>query len=149
MRAKDLPPPAQRETLGRLTPDRLRQISKTFSKSTSYGSDGIHMSHYTWMDNEGLEVLATIYAAMELGRRPPQQWMTMKTPLLPKKVPGDFRSIAVISSPMRLWGKGRREICDQWEAEHDRDYFAAGVGRRPLEPVWRAALRGDACATPY
>ena len=44
---------------------------------------------------------------------------------------------------MRLWSKCRRAICDSWEAAHDRKYFAAGVGRSPLSPVWRAAVTAE------
>ena len=80
---------------------------------------------------------------MELGQRPPPQWRTMKTPLIPKKEAGKFRAIAVMTSPMRIWGKARRVVCDDWEARHQRTYFAAGAGQRPLATVWRAALQAE------
>ena len=143
LKAEPLRPRTQREALPRLTPGQIRRISKAFSAQTAYGTDGLHVTQYAWLGNEALECFSTLIEAMELGCRPPPQWRTMKTPLIPKKEAGKFRAIAVMTSPMRIWGKARRAECDQWEAQHQRDYFAAGAGRRPLAAVWRAALHAE------
>ena len=141
--ARPLPKPCDRTALARLSPAQLREVSSSFPKKTAFGTDGFHVTHYAWLGDEALETLSTLFQAMEYSRRPPAQWMTMKTPLLPKKEAGKFRAIAVMTSAMRIWGRARRDICDEWEAKHDRAYFAAGAGRRPLAAVWRAALRAE------
>ena len=141
--AEALPPRHQRETLPRLHPEQLRRLSRAFPKRTAYGTDGIHVTQYAWLSDASLECFSTLLQSMELARRPPPQWRTMKTPLIPKKEAGKFRAVAVMASPLRMWGKARRAECDEWETAHHRDYFAAGEGQRPLAAVWRAALTAE------
>ncbi len=57
---------------------------------------------------------------------------------------GGHRAITTASSLYRLWGRLRRPWTQQWEAAHDRPYFAAGKGRRPHDVVWRQLVRAEA-----
>ena len=57
-----------------------------------------------------------------------------------------MRAIGVFPAAVRLWGKLRRAECVEWELAHDRPYFAAGVGRSPLSPVWRAGVLAESGA---
>ncbi len=51
-----------------------------------------------------------------------------------------MRPIALFAAMYRLWGKCRRPVADQWEAAHDRAFFAMGTGRIATDAVWRAAV---------
>ena len=66
-------------------------------------------------------------------------------PLIPEKG-GKLRAIGIFVAPVRIWGKIRRAQCDEWERRYDRAFFAAGAGRSPVSPVWRAAVLAEAGA---
>ena len=69
----------------------------------------------------------------------------MVAPLIPKKVAGTFRAKGVFTCPMRLWAKWRGGgLCQEGEDTYgSAPFFAAGPGRHPLTPVWRAAVRAE------
>ena len=46
---------------------------------------------------------------------------------------------------LRIWSKVRRVECDRWEQAHDRLFWGASKGRRPLDPVWRWAVEAESC----
>eukprot|EP00972_Heterocapsa_arctica_P027597 4057453-Heterocapsa_arctica.AAC.1 len=80
--------------------------------------------------------------AMEVHGFPPRQLYDIIVPQLEKPT-GGYRPIGVCSSFYWLWGKLRRGHCDSWETDNWRPYFAAGTGRSPLDPVWRAAVAAE------
>ena len=90
------------------------------------------------MSDAGLLCLGTWFEAMELARMLPPQWRSLRVPLIPKK--DGFRAIGLFPSPMRLWARSRRDMCDVWERTHAMPQFAATAGCEPLSPVWRAAV---------
>jgi hypothetical protein len=59
---------------------------------------------------------------------------------------GGHRAITTAPSLYRLWGKLRRGYSQQWEADHDRPYFAAGKGRSAHDVVWRQMVAAEAGA---
>eukprot|EP00973_Karenia_brevis_P052428 7285334-Karenia_brevis.AAC.1 len=67
-------------------------------------------------------------------------------PLIPKKGPG-YRDIAIFPGITRLCTKARVPITREWEIQHDRSYFAAGVARGAPDVVWRAAVRAESACT--
>ena len=54
----------------------------------------------------------------------------------------------VFPSGFRLWAKCRREICDLCEREKNRQFWGAGAGKRPLDPVWRWATHAETQCRP-
>ena len=117
--------------------------SRSFRKRTAVGFDGIPMRLFARLSDDCLESLALIYEAMEKTGCIPSQWEHCKVPLIPKKTPGKMRAIGVFCGPCRLWAKARRPECDKWEQAHQHVFFAAGAGRRPLQPVWREAALAE------
>ena len=128
-----------------ITPEMLRQASARFSHSTSIAADGFALRHFGLLSDEGLQTAADILMIYEAGGQLPPQLATLGMPMLPKAT-GGFRTIGLFAGLVRIWAKVRRTECDAWEAAHDRPYWGAGKGRRPLDPVWRWAA--DAESTP-
>ena len=137
------PLPAQRESLPRATPEEIRETCRKFRANTAYGTDGFSPRHIGWLPDAALEALATIYEAMECSSCTPEAWRHCRTPLIPKRS-GGLRAIDVFAAPMRIWPRLRRGACDEWEAQHREEFFAAGRGSAASTPVWRAALRAEA-----
>eukprot|EP00969_Alexandrium_andersonii_P359571 15453493-Alexandrium_andersonii.AAC.1 len=63
---------------------------------------------------------------MECSGIPPPQLFAFLVPKLEKPT-GGYRPIGLGSSFYRLWGRLRRPLCDKWESENDRPYFASGA----------------------
>eukprot|EP00972_Heterocapsa_arctica_P036992 5445337-Heterocapsa_arctica.AAC.1 len=63
---------------------------------------------------------------MEVHGFPPRQLYDILVPQL-EKATGGYRPIGVCSSFYRLWGKPRRDHCDEWEKANWRPFFAAGT----------------------
>ena len=85
-------------------------MATTYKANTAIGTDGFAMRHLSWIADEGLEALATLFEAMELAAVVPAQWHHMLAPLVPKKVAGTFRAVwgvrmpnAVVSEMARGW----------------------------------------------
>ena len=138
-----LPEPCQRTALPLLTPSELRRASGSCKKRTAVGLDGIPMRMFARLSDACLESLALLFEAMEKTGCIPPPWEHCRVPLIPKKAPGKMRAIGIFSGPCRLWAKARRPVCDRWEAAHQQYFFAAGGGRRPLQPVWREATKAE------
>ena len=51
--------------------------------------------------------------------------------------------IALFTAFLRLWGRCRRGIADEWEAKWGRGLFAACECRAAVDAVWRAAAAGE------
>ena len=145
--AQQPPPPMQRSALPRITAQQLRTLSRGWSAITAVGADGFAMCHYQHICDEGLEVLSGMFEAFELSTIFPPQWNMLGMPLLPKPA-GGHRTIGIFPSGFRLWAKCRRSYCDEWERHHTRAFWGAGAGKRPLDPVWRWAVRAEAQRRP-
>ena len=137
-----LPPRKERWALDRADPETMRAAARSFPKATAVGTDGMRPGHFQWMSDQCLEVLASIWEVMEICGLVPGGWRHLKVPLIPKKG-AKLRAIGLFVAPVRLWSKVRRSACEEWEAANDRAYFAAGTGRSPLDPVWRASARAE------
>ena len=139
---KMLPPLEQRRFLPQPRPEDIRRACRQWSLATAVGTDGFRPRHFAWLCDEALQVLADLFSAMEAARLLPPQWEHLRVPLIPKKANG-YRAIGIMVAPMRVWGKLRRSICDEWERKHSRPYFASAAGKSPLDPVWRQALLAE------
>ncbi len=96
--------------------------------------------------DEGLEVLATLLAAIESSAKWPTEISLTTMPLIGKPK-GGHRAIGKLAALHRVWAKARRPLAAAWEAEHDRPYFAAAAGVGPIDAVYRQAMRQEAaCA---
>ncbi len=134
---------APRCALPRTSAAELRAASKEFSADTAVAFDGLALRHYGMISDDGLEVLADIILAMELVGRLPPQLDALVMPLIGKER-GGHRAITLATSLYRLWGRLRRSVSQQWEAEYERPYFAAGKGRRVQDVVWRQLVKAEA-----
>ncbi len=133
----------QREALPRLTPAQLRDSSSSFSRATASTYDGFHPRHFGLLSDAALAALGAILEAVELLGAWPSQVDLVVMPLLPKPK-GGYRPIGLLAGIYRLWSKARRAVADDWEAQHQRPYFAASAGYGPLDAVWRQAVRQEA-----
>ena len=117
-----------KEALGILTPEELRKASLDFSEKTATTADGFHPRHFALLGDCGLQQLSRLYSACEVASRFPPQIRFLLGVLLAKPK-GGYRVIVVFAAPFRLYSKSRRGICDVWEEEHDRPYWAMGTSR--------------------
>ncbi len=134
---------APRCHLPRPSIEELRESAKAFPHDTAVSYDGLAMRHYAMVSDAALAALSHIVVAMEAIARLPPQLEALVMPLLGKER-GGHRAITTAPSLYRLWGRLRRTESQNWEAAHDRAYFAAGKGRRLHDVLWRQAARAEA-----
>jgi hypothetical protein len=124
----------------------LREVSKSFKKSTAIAYDGIHCRHYAMLCDGALTALGGLLEACELLGALPRQARMVVTPLLDKPK-GGYRPIAIYVSVYRIWAKARRNVAAAWEAAHPRCYFSAARGNGPQDTTWRQGVRQEAQVT--
>eukprot|EP00972_Heterocapsa_arctica_P061303 9038512-Heterocapsa_arctica.AAC.1 len=100
------------------------------------------MKHFALLGDESLHALGSLIMAMEVHGFPPRQLYDILVPQLEKPT-GGYRPIGVCSFFYRLWGKLRRDHCDEWGKANWRPYFDAGTGKCPVDQVWRAAVAAE------
>ena len=127
------------EPLEPLTPEQLLQAAQAFPTKTSAGVDGFHLRNFVFLSRGGFEALSALYTASEIHGYFPSPARKVVVALLEKPA-GGFRPIGIFCSLYRLWAKCRRPLCDRWEHEHDRAYYAASRGRSTVDCVWRQAV---------
>jgi hypothetical protein len=134
------------DELPRLAPAEIRAASLLFARKTASTYDGWHVRHFALIGDEGLGVLATLLAAVEVAAKWPTQTSLVSMPLIGKPK-GGHRAIGKLSALYRVWAKTRRPIAAAWEARHDRPYLAAAAGAGPIDAIYRQAMRQEAaCA---
>ncbi len=133
----------KRVSLPRLSQDEIRSASRSVKHDTAQTYDGFHPRHMALICDEGLGILAELYEAAELIGSWPNQISLITLPALPKP-DGGYRLIGIFAAVYRVWARARRPLADEWEARHDRPYFAAGSHRSPVDAVWRQSLRAEA-----
>ncbi len=134
---------AARCALPRPTIDDIRSASRAFPADTATAYDGFAMRHYSLVSDAGLRTLSLVIVAMEgIGSLPPQ-FDALVMPMIGKER-GGHRAITTATSLYRLWGRVRRPYSQEWEARHERSYFASGKGRRVQDTVWRQLVRAEA-----
>ncbi len=134
---------SNRDELPGLTVEELRQASASFRVRTAVTYDGLHPKHIALLCDEGVETLATLYAAVEFAGSWPRQVALVVAALLPK-VAGGFRSIGLMPAVYRVWAKARRKLSDAWELRHTRPYLAAAKGNGAIDTMWRLGTRQEA-----
>ena len=126
LEARPLPP---------LTGSRLREVAKQFKKRTALGADSWHPRAFAALSEGLLDALAALFTAMERTGTGPSAIRLLMMVFLPKPT-GGHRPIGLLVGLLRLWGKARRALCDEWELERDRPYFAGCQGRSSERAVW-------------
>ncbi len=134
-----------RTPLARLSPEHLREASKSFKTNTMSTYDGIAMRHYALLSDPALDGLADLYEVLEITARLPPQTRLTTMPLIGKSR-GGHRTVGSLPSNYRLWTRSRKGMVADWEASNDRAFIAAGTGRGPQDAVWRQAARTEAMA---
>ena len=132
--------------LGRMSVDRIREASMSFSPGTASTFDGFHPRHFSLLEDKGLEMVAALLEAVEELGELPDGLDAMMIALLPKKGGAGVRPIGLFPALYRLWVRARRREAVEWEGRHARDYFAASAGRGALDAVWRQAAEAEAAA---
>ena len=89
-----------------------------------------------------LTALIRILAAAEREGKWPAQLDLVVIALLTKPG-GGFRPIGLFPSIIRIWGKLRRPLVDEWERAHERNYFYAGKGCGAEVGAFKQASRAE------
>ncbi len=126
-----------------ITPDEMREASRSFKRRTARTYDGFHPRHFAELSDGALRTLALIFQAVEITGRWPRQLRLVMTALLPKPK-GGYRPIGILPAPYRLWAKIRRRWTDQWELENARSYLSSAKGNGSLDTLWRLSARQEA-----
>ncbi len=133
----------ERDALPRMSPEQMREASKTFPETTATTFDGFHPRHFACLSEDSLNVLAAILEAVEVSAMWPRQLSMIIAALLPKAT-GGFRPIGIAPAVYRLWSKVRKADADEWERKHPRAYFSASKGCGPVDAMWRLAAQQEA-----
>ncbi len=128
--------------LARLSPQEIRSASLSFSRKTAMAYDGWHVRHFSLVSDEGLKALAILYEAIERSSRWPSQVTLVTTPMIDKPR-GGHRLVGKLAAAYRVWSKARRPHAEEWEARHDRPFFASAAGCGPVDAVYRQAMRQE------
>jgi len=126
----------------RLTPARMRCVSRSYKRKTGVAPDGWHPRHYNLLSDEALECLADLLEIMEVTGHLPSQQRFVAIFLLDKPS-GGTRPIGLFTAAYRLWSKARQGQAAEWAARNDRAFFAAGKGRCTTDPAWRHSVRNQ------
>lgn len=126
-----------------MPPPEIREASKSFRTRTAVTFDGFHPRHVSCLCDQGIGVLATIYAVVELTGIWPRQIALVVAALLPK-AKGGHRAIGLMPAAYRVWAKARRRLSDEWELRHVRPYLAATKGNGAVDTMWRLGARQEA-----
>ncbi len=106
-------------------------------------TSGLHPRQIANLGDEALEVLAILLEIAEItGAWPPQIGLVV-TVMLPKPK-GGFRPIGLLPAIYRVWARARRREADEWEASHQRPFFAAAAGNGTVDVMWRLTARQEA-----
>ena len=135
--------PKEREALPTLEPSRLREVAKTYPASTSGTVDGFHPRHFSFVTDAALQVMATLFQAVELLGLWPSQLAVIMVQLI-EKPKGGYRPICLFAAAVRLWERTRRRECQQWCARWSRSYWAFTAGAGAELTVWRQQARAEA-----
>ena len=138
----DESPIEYQDPLDLITPEELRDISKSYSKVSAVGIDGFHCRHICSLSEPLLLVLSILLNIMESTSMLPRQIKTIVLFLLEKPA-GGFRPIGLFSAAYRIWGRARRTAASAWEAANSRSYLGASAFCGASDVIWRQALRSE------
>ena len=134
--------PRFREAGPRLTPEELRQASKSFPDHTSIAGDGFHPKHFRMLPDEALLAISDLLSAIELLGFWPSLLRTLAMPLI-QKPKGGRRAVTTFPSLYRLWTRARRNVVREWRQTLDRSYLAYGPEKSAQQVVWRQAAQAE------
>ena len=145
------PPPRQFQgscqPLPLIDPEVIRSKSAAYKARTAQAVDGFHMRHYSWLSAPALRVVSLLFAIFESLSSLPRQLQLIQIVLL-SKPSGGWRPIGLFVSMYRLWGRCKRDLAAEWEAQHARCFFSLGarLHRRPTRCGGRRPERSSAHA---
>ncbi len=84
-----------------------------------------------------------MYEASERLGAWPHQIDLITLPAIQKPT-GGHRLVGIFAGAYRVWSKARRDLANEWERLHDRDYFASGADRSTADAVWLQAAAAEA-----
>ena len=131
-----------RRLLPRPSIDQVRAASKKFPRRTGLGVDQWHPRHFELLSGDTLDAWVSLMMAAEIHGHIPTIMNLLTIVFIPKAATG-VRPIGLFTASLRLWGRLRRSIADQWEQEHQREYFWGGKGKSVENCVWRQALASE------
>ena len=111
-----------RVPLPRLTVEQLRRAAKRFSTTTAAGFDGLAPCMFAMLEDEGLELFALLWEAIEIGGVLPRALGVHRVALIPKK-DGKWRGIGIFMAAVRLYTRARMDLCQDWEAHHAEPFL--------------------------
>jgi len=132
--------------LERPEPSKLRRIAKMFKRRTGVAPDGWHPRSIALLNDDLLNVMATLMELLERSGHLPAQQRQVFIFLLDKSS-GGTRPIGLFTAFYRIWSKLRQEKAARWTATNDQAFFASGKGRSTTDPVWRQSIKNQFSAT--
>ncbi|CAK0798489.1 unnamed protein product, partial [Prorocentrum cordatum] len=130
------------DPLEALTPDQIRQVSRSYSTRTCISVDGFHMRHFASTSDDCLTAFSIMMLICEATGLLPYHMQVLQMALL-SKPQGGFRPIGLFSSSYHLWGRARRRLASAWELESARSYLAASTCNGASDVVWRQSVRSE------
>ena len=133
-----------RDVLEPMTAGELRKVASSFPTATSASVDGFHPRHFAMLDDEVLEIVATLFTCFEALGLLPRQLTWVITPMIPKGKAEGHRLIVLYAGVYRVWQRARRPVLADLQAGLSRSYWGAGRGRSAIDCAWLQAAEAEA-----
>ena len=132
--------------LPRIQTDTIISASKSFKRRTT-AIDGWHPRHYSLLDDNALDALASLFVLCEASGRFPTGVSDLQVTLISQDTDGTYakrRGIGLFRSFVRLYGRIRRQEVSCWEHGHcSEPFYNNSHGRQVQDITWRSASRAS------
>ena len=137
-------PTWESETLQSITEEDVRRALKRFQWRTGVGMCGWNPKDWEKLSDEGISSFTRVFNLFERSRTWPGTVLNTILVRIPKPGRG-HRLIGLLVTLFRVWGKVRREYCQEWEDRNRKEYDYACKQRGATGEMWDVALL-DECA---
>ena len=120
----------------------LKDAAMSFAMTTGLGTDNVSPRAVARLSLDLLTRLAVILSLTESSGDWPEAIKLVLIVLLPKP-DGGRRPIGLLPTLVRIWGRARRIVIRQWEADNSRADIYGGQGRGAQRAAWEAALGAE------
>ena len=127
-----------------ITKGMVKEAAGQFKHHTAKGFCGWHPRAWNQLPEDGLQATANLIMLIEQARCWPADFSNIDLVRLQKEG-GGHRLIGLLPSLYRLWGKIRRSLCVDWEAQHKDESDFAVAGQSAQRAAWDFGIENEAC----
>ena len=131
------------EELPIISPDMIDEAIKKFAGSTAVGCDDLHPKLLLQVSTPGKWAIGALFRRCEqLQCWPTDSMMHLLMAAVPKPT-GGHRLIGILPTLLRVWGRVRRPLADQWEAATPHPACWGCKGKATSEAAYTLLYKGE------